>query len=140
MQNRTSVPLDEDLRLDLSAELDPITFQIKQIDNGKTEERLKSLRKVAEAITKLTDYQQEAYIDQVAEFGLMGKRNFKSMLKSVRQQHTKERQEAEIKEVERSGSESDCRKLRVNQIRRNEGNGLKQFEIKREVSDLIRID
>ena len=140
MQNRTSVPLDEDLRLDLSAELDPITFQIKQIDNGKTEERLKSLRKVAEAITKLTDYQQEAYIDQVAEFGLMGKRNFKSMLKSVRQQQAKERQEAEIKEVERSGSESDCLKLRVNHIRRNEGNGLKQFEIKREVSDLIRID
>ena len=140
MQNRTSVPLDEDLRLDLSAELDPITFQIKQIDNGKTEERLKSLRKVAEAITKLTDYQQEAYIDQVAEFGLMGKRNFKSMLKSVRQQQAKERQEAEIKEVERSGSESDRLKLMVNHIRRNEGNGFKQFEIKRKVSDLICSD
>ena len=140
MKNRAKAPFDEDLRLDLSAELDPIFLQIKQLDDGKTGERLKALRKVAEVITKLPNHRQETYIERVAELGLMGKRNFKSMLKSVWQQQAKERQEAEIKEVEQSGSESDRLKLRVNHIRRNEGNGFKQFEIKRKVSDLIRID
>ena len=140
MKNRAKAPFDEDLRSDLSAELDPIFLQIKQLDDGKTGERLKALRKVAEVITKLPDYRQETYVEQVAELGLMGKRNFKSMLKSVWQQQAKARQEAEIKEVEKSGSESDRLKLMVNYIRRNDGHGLKQFEIKRKVSDLIRSD
>jgi DNA primase len=130
---------NNDLEPILQTAPDYLQFQIDQLINADSASKNRGLRQVATQLARMPSFERDPYVEHVVDNGLMAKRAYKQMVKSLEKEQKEQAAEERVEKAKQEMGPEELLRFLVMDVRRNEDK-LKTFEVKQRVSELIITD